>query len=510
MSRSIRRLAPPILGPALCLVLAVATPAMPPDPPPAESGTVLRILSPPGRALSGRTAIETLTIDTEVARVVFYLDGEEVAAKRLPPYNVKIELDSPPREQTVRAEAFDRKGRRLGDHSIVVNRAQQRFRVRITAIEGDPAQEVVVRADVSLPRKAVLTRLELYLNDQLKSINRALPFEARLEIPEPSAQDFVRLVAVLEDGRAVEDVEILSAPGLSEEVDVNLVQLQAVASRRDGSPVADLGPGDFEIVERGERQKIDRLYVAGDLALNLGLVLDSSLSMAPVWDLARGAAGEFLDRILTERDRAFLVDFDTQLRLEQPLTADLRKIADSLDGIEPEGGTALYDSILYSLLQFEDEPGRRALVVLTDGYDYGSISKPRRSVEFARLLGVPVYIVVLDHDGAGSGVPRAGVGRSGVPRSGVPGSRMALPPPSPVPDLKLLTEPTGGRLIRISSASAIARAFAHIDAELRTQYVLTYYSDRVPGEDQLDAVEVRVPGQKGVKVRTMWALDQVH
>ncbi len=82
-----------------------------------------------------------------------------MAAKRLPPYNVKIQLASPPREQTVRAEALDRKGRRLGDHSIVVNRAHSRFRVRITAIEGDPAKEVVVRADVSLPRKAVLKAL---------------------------------------------------------------------------------------------------------------------------------------------------------------------------------------------------------------------------------------------------------------------------------------------------------------------------------------------------------------
>lgn len=508
--RSSRRLSLPALTLALSALLAAAAPAMPPDPPPAESGTVLRVLSPPGRALSGRTPIETLTLDTEVARVVFYLDGEEVASKRLPPYNVKVQLDSPPREQTIRAEAFDRKGRRLGDHSIVVNRAHQRFRVRITALDGDPEKEVVVKAEVSLPRKAVLARLELYLNDQLKTVSRTLPYEARLEIRSPSARDFVRLVAVLEDGRAVEDVEILRAPGLSEEVDVNLVQLQAVASRRDGSTVADLGRDDFEIVERGQPRSIDRLYVAGDMALNLGLVLDSSGSMAPVWDLARGAVGEFLDRIMTDRDRAFLVDFDTQLRLRQPLTGELGKIADSLEAIEPGGNTALYDSILFSLLQFQDEPGRRALVVLTDGWDYGSISKPRRSVEFARALGVPIYVVVLDSDGARSGVPGGayGVPRSGVPGSG-PGSRAAMQV-SPVPDLKLLTEPTGGRLIRISSASAIVRAFAHIDAELRTQYVLTYYTDQLPDADELDAVTVRVPGQKGVTVRTMWALDQVH
>jgi Ca-activated chloride channel family protein len=482
----------------LGLVLANPAPAMPPDPPPAEPGTVLRILSPPGRQLSGRTPIETLTIDTEVARVTFYLDGEEVASKRLPPYNVKVTLASPPREQTVRAEAFDRKGRLLGLHEIVVNRTRTPLRVRITALEPSAGGEVLVRADLSLPEKAVLARFELYLNDELRTINRELPFEARLEVPSPGPEDFVRVVAVLADGREVEDVELLAAPGLSEEVDVNLVQLQALVSRRDGSPVSGLGRADFEIVERGERREIDRLYVASDVALSLGLVLDSSGSMEPVWDLARSAAEEFLSAVVTSRDRAFVVDFDTQLRLVQPLTGELDEIVAGLEGIEPEGATALYDSILYSLLQFEDEPGRRALVVLTDGYEAGSTSDPRRSVEFARLLGVPVYVVLLE---------------VGERSAGAPGARLAtrgLLEASPVGDLRLLTDPTGGRLIRISSASAIARAFAHIDAELRHQYVLTYYSDQPPDADERDAVSVRVPGRKDVTVRTVWALDQVN
>ena len=135
---------------------------------------------------------------------------------------------------------------------------------------------------------------------------------------------------------------------------------------------------------------------------------------------------------------------------------------------------------------------------MTDGYEAGSTSDPRRSVEFARLLGVPVYVVLLE---------------VGERSAGAPGTRLAtrgLLEASPVGDLRLLTDPTGGRLIRISSASAIARAFAHIDAELRHQYVLTYYSDQPPDADERDAVSVRVPGRKDVTVRTVWALDQVN
>ena len=71
------------------------------------------------------------------------------------------------------------------------------------------------------------------------------------------------------------------------------------------------------------------------------------------------------------------------------------EILHSIDGLDAKGNTALYDAIVYSLLQFEETPGRKAVVILTDGKDYGSRYQPSDCIRQARLLGVPVYLISL-------------------------------------------------------------------------------------------------------------------
>ena len=131
-------------------------------------------------------------------------------------------------------------------------------------------------------------------------------------------------------------------------------------------------------------------------------------------------------------------------------------------------------------------------MVLTDGVDSSSTSNPKRVIEFGRKLGVPLYVVALP--GPGRMMPSAAMG--GVQAS--------------VHDLKLLTDPTGGRLLRTGSAEGIARAFAQINSELRHQYVLTYYTDDPPVDDPRRQVTVRVKDRKDVEVRSVLALDQVN
>ncbi len=486
-----RRAAVPILiaGVALCSPLPAAAQ-------PGEAleigadGPVIRILAPPGRRAEGRTEIETLLIDPEVREVVFYLDGSEVARRGRPPWNAKLKLASPPREQTLKVEALGRRDRVLGEDEVVLNRAWVPFRARLTAIEGDHrAGPLAVRAEVSVPRKASLERVDFFLGEQPAASFTAPPFAAELELSGDPG--FVRVVARLADGREVEDVQVLGAAGLAEEVDVNLVQLQTLVTEASGAPVRDLEAADFEIRQGGEVQVVDRLYQADDVALVLGLVIDSSGSMAPIWNTAVRAAREFLGSAVEARDRAFLVDFNTRLELAHPLTGNTEDLVAALAEITPEGGTALFDSMLYSLLQFEDEPGRRALVLVTDGFDSSSTTDPRRAVELARKLGVPIYVIALQDRAAG------------------PGAGLGIGQGYSVHELKLITEPTGGRLLRIGSGQGMARAFAQIAADLRHQVVLTYYTDALPGDGKQE-VKVRVPGRKGVEVRAVYGLDQVH
>ncbi|MCP3958135.1 MAG: hypothetical protein GY719_09805 [bacterium] len=96
--------------PWLIVGLAVAVPVAA-DP---QAGAVIRLLSPPQRLISGRAEIETLSIDPEIRRVVFYLDGEEVAKRGRPPFAAKVAFASPPREQTLEVKAYGERDRLLG------------------------------------------------------------------------------------------------------------------------------------------------------------------------------------------------------------------------------------------------------------------------------------------------------------------------------------------------------------------------------------------------------------
>lgn len=487
-----RRIAFPLL-PVLLLVNLLGSPDHARAEVPQAAVAVVRLVPPVGE-VAGEVELEALAIDPEIRRMVFSVDGQEVATSKRPPWKVKVVFAEPAREQEARVVALGPRGIELGADTARVNEAHPRFRLQITDLEVTEGK-VQLSGDVSVPRNATLERIDLYLNQEKVGISTTSPFTVEVPVGEVTPEDFLRAVAVLADGREVEDLELIASPGFRDEVDVHLVQLQLVATRRDGAPVRDLRREDFEVVENGEIKKVERLFQAEDVALVLGLVLDSSGSMAPIWEPTLDAASRFLEGAMGRRDRAFLVEFDEHLRMVRPLTGEVRELQEGLNDLTPEGGTALYDSVLFSLLQFRNEPGRRALVVLTDGFDINSTVDPRRSVEYSRKLGVPVYLIALDDGGMSARRP-------------IGGTR----PMQPIraPELKLLTEPTGGRLIRVPpSPSGILRAFRQIDHELRHQYVLTYYTEETP-ENAAASVQVRIKDRKDVDVRSVLAVDQVN
>ena len=447
---------------------------------------VVRLLPILQGEVSGKTQVETLVIDQDVRQLVFYVDGEEAARRKRLPWNAEVTFAQPPKEQTLKVVALGSGDRVLAEDSLTVNRHEPVFEVHITAIEGDAAtDQMVVVGEVTLPRQGELEAVQVLLNDAPVATVGETRFAVPLPIASPSGEDFVQVVATLRDGRQRQDTELLKTPKFGEELNINLVQLQVLVTQRNGAPVADLKRDDFEVHQDGAVQTLQQLQVAADVALVLGLALDSSGSMTPLWASAQQAAYDFLGQTLGPRDRAFVVEFNTELRLRQALTGDRQALFDSLAEIVPDGGTALYDAVLFSLMQFTDEPGRRALVVLTDGYDANSSANPKRAVEIGRRLGVPVYVIAM---------PAAGRGGSRGPG---------------VQELKLLTEPTGGRLLRLGPGGGLERAFRQINLELRHQYVLTYYADRLPGEGR-QGVKVTIPGRKDLEVRAVIPLDQVQ
>ena len=462
----------------------------------------IRILPPEKghrELLSGRVLIQTLTIDPQIAVVEFLLDGEEADRSTRPPFEARIELADPPREHTIEVKAYGARGAYAGSDRIVLNRLDPPFAVRLASISplrGGGEEAVRVEAGISVPRAETLERVEFYRTEDLVATfehfeGQTGPSGVRnvvADVPTTgvSPQDFIRVVARLADGRELEDVELLQGAEFSSEIDVQLVQLQVLVVDRGGDPVAGLRPEDFEVREDGERRQVENLYVSNDVPLSLGLAIDSSGSMEPIWQQTNSIAAAFFDGALSWRDQAFLVDFDSTLRLVQPLTGSKPQLVRGLERLYPQGNTALYDAILFSLLQYGDAPGRRALVVVTDGYDSNSRSDPTRAIDFGKRLGVPVYVVAMRSVGFGPTTMEDANLRS---------------------SMRLITGPTGGRQFQIESIDQMARVFDHIEEELRRQYVLTYYSER-PFGAALEP-EVRVT-KKGLKVRSALPLEAIE
>jgi VWFA-related protein len=273
--------------------------------------------------------------------------------------------------------------------------------------------------------------------------------------------------------------------------DVRVVNLFATVRDAQGKIVRDLNQNDFSLEEDGHPQAIRYFSRDSNLPLILGLLVDTSGSMGRVLGEERVASYRFLDQVLTDKDRAFVIHFDSQAELLQDLTSSHQKLQDALALLEaPEarrqrgqrgvggrgdfsgGGTELYDAVLLACDgTMKKQTGRKAVVLLTDGVDNGSRIPLTRAVESAQLADTLVYgIRIADPDANGNSLG----GRGGVaPPRYVYGDRI-----DGKKVLQRLCQPTGGTYWDVSDRQSMDAIYGQLQEELRTQYSLGYTSDR--------------------------------
>lgn len=190
-------------------------------------------------------------------------------------------------------------------------------------------------------------------------------------------------------------------------VDVNLVNVAFTLRDARGALATDLTRDDFEILEDGVPQKISFFARSADTPLTLGLVMDMSGSQDPYMKRHHRDLDAFLQQVMAPRDRAFLVCFGNHIRLVSDDTADSKDLLDRLTRFEKgerafpefargdvrELGTAFYDSIFYSIREklSGPTPGRRALLLFSDGEDNSSAHHMLDAIEAAQAGDVPLY-----------------------------------------------------------------------------------------------------------------------
>jgi VWFA-related protein len=178
------------------------------------------------------------------------------------------------------------------------------------------------------------------------------------------------------------------------------VKLWVLAEGRKRKVVLDLNASDFRLLVDGRPQKITSFTPRSTEPLALGILIEASRSKLyepePVdWR----PYSKMLARLLGPGDRAFVATFAEGAKLiGSGFTGDLKQLDDDLReafSTRPTGTTGLYDSI-YTVCEerFQGEPGRRALVVVSDSPDTFSYHNQLEALERLQRLNVAVYTVL--------------------------------------------------------------------------------------------------------------------
>jgi VWFA-related protein len=305
-------------------------------------------------------------------------------------------------------------------------------------------------------------------------------------------------------------------------VHVKVVNVLAAVRDKHGEIVNSLTKDDFTLTEDGRPQVIKYFARETDLPLTLGLLVDTSMSQRRVLGEERDASQSFLAQMLREdEDKAFVIHFDREVELLQDLTASHEQLRTALESLQtpqfsrasqggggsgggPDpnsggsggrgsghrgGGTLLYDAVfLASDELMQKQPGRKALIVLSDGVDMGSKESLETAVESAQRANTMVYSILFKDDEAygngGGGFGRTGIsipgmGGPGMGRGGHGGGRRY---PEEHADgkkvLERISKETGGRMFVVSKKETVQQIYSSIQEELRNQYNLGYTPDR--------------------------------
>ncbi len=287
-------------------------------------------------------------------------------------------------------------------------------------------------------------------------------------------------------------------------IQVNLVDLFFTAKDKNGNLVPHLTEGDCSVTEDKVPQKLKNFVAETNQPLTLGILLDTSGSQYQVLPLEQQAGSQFLDRVLKKKDQAFLLSFDVNVDILQDFTNSPHLLTHAMDkaqintaggngaaGIPGAGGgtvptygtpkgTLLYDAVYLAANQkLNQETGRKAMIILTDGDDQGSTTKINDAIAAAQRSNAIIYVILIADTGF---YGNFGLGYSGYSAA------------------KKMADETGGRVINVgNNGRKLQDAFQQIEDELRTQYVASY----TPTNAKLDGTfrHVAVSCGAGIKVQ---------
>jgi VWFA-related protein len=258
--------------------------------------------------------------------------------------------------------------------------------------------------------------------------------------------------------------------------------------------INDLSKDDIEVLEDSKGQEVFSFERQTDLPITIAMLIDISGSQEWTLPEEKAAGQRFFRRVLRpKKDLAAVVTFEHESILVQDLTSDIEKLHRALDDVRLPaqsatmgrrggtppinnsgvGSTAMFDSI-YSVSSdlLRREAGRRVIILVTDGADTSSSVKMREAIERTWRSEIIVYSI--------------GIGGPMGVDSGT---------------LKKIAAETGGRAFFPRNEEDLDKAYAQIDEDLRSQYILAYTPANGVTDGSFRTIQVKIKNLNDLTVR---------
>ncbi|HEX6279942.1 MAG TPA: VWA domain-containing protein [Pyrinomonadaceae bacterium] len=274
-------------------------------------------------------------------------------------------------------------------------------------------------------------------------------------------------------------------------VESTLVPIPATILDANGRAVTTLKLSDFELKIDGKTAEIGEV-ARSETPVRLAMLFDNSSSVMIAREFEKQAALKFFRRVIRpEKDLAALFSVATVTRLEQPFTSEISSLTRAIEMFaEPTGATALLDGIVKAADYLSGVPGRRVIVIVSDGDDTASDSTLEQAVRALQFSNVQVYVVkTTDFEN----FKRTGSRRGNANLRQLAAERRMLE----------FANQTGGMVHSPLDERELDEAFRQIISALSQQYILSYYpDDSAADRGQFREISLAVKDKPGLTVRT--------
>jgi Ca-activated chloride channel family protein len=262
--------------------------------------------------------------------------------------------------------------------------------------------------------------------------------------------------------------------------DAALVNIAVIVNDKQDRYIPNLHADDFTVFENGIKQEIS-FFSEETAPFHVVILLDTSGSTRGSLFAIQQAAKEFI-RNLRPDDQVIVASFASQIVFHNRFSANRAELLKAISAADTEGSTRLYDAVLKSARDvLKNVDGRKAIILLTDGFDTSSFHTKRDALKEAAASQAIVYVLRYPEFGNG-----------GLHYLPVPAHQFVKKAENQDTFLSELVEITGGKMAPASSYNALPALMRSVAEELRHTYTIGYYPANPIQNGGYRKIEVRL------------------